>query len=101
MTRLDMMGDWKRSGYGGDLRAADDGREVILMGWVHKRRDLGNLIFIDLRDRGGLVQVVFNKELAAAAQERAEELRAEFVMAVRGRVAKREKSKSRFGVGRG
>src|SRR5580704_16904886 len=91
MTTLDMMGDWKRSGYGGDLRAADDGREVILMGWVHKRRDLGNLIFIDLRDRGGLVQVVFNKELAPAAHARAEELRAEFVMAVRGRVARRQK----------
>jgi len=92
MTTLDLLGDWKRTQYGGDLRATDADREVTLMGWVHKRRDLGNLIFIDLRDRGGLVQVVFNKERAAAAQARAEELRSEFVVAVRGRVARRQKA---------
>ena len=75
----------------GDLRAADADKEVVLMGWVHRRRDLGNLIFIDLRDRAGLAQIVFNKELAAAAHARAEELRSEFVVAVRGRVARRQK----------
>ncbi len=91
MTTLDLLGDWKRTGYAGELRATDADREVTLMGWVHKRRDLGNLIFIDLRDRGGLVQVVFNKERAAKAHERAEELRSEFVVAVRGRVARRDK----------
>src|SRR6202167_4964959 len=61
------------------------------MGWVHRRRDLGNLIFIDLRDRSGLAQIVFNKEQHAAAHARAEELRSEFVVAVIGRVAKRQK----------
>jgi aspartyl-tRNA synthetase len=61
------------------------------MGWVHKRRDLGNLIFIDLRDRGGIAQIVFNKELSAAAHARAEELRSEYVIAVRGRVERRAK----------
>ena len=69
----------------------DADKEVVLMGWVHRRRDLGNLIFIDLRDRGGIAQIVFNKELAPAAHARAEELRAEYVMAVRGRVARRQK----------
>src|ERR1700757_2200918 len=62
------------------------------MGWVHRRRDLGNLIFIDLRDRSGLAQVVFNKELHPEAHARAEELRSEYVVAVIGRVVKREKA---------
>ena len=61
------------------------------MGWVHRRRDLGNLIFIDVRDRGGIAQIVFNKELGAAAHARAEELRSEYVIAVRGNVAPRAK----------
>ena len=91
MATLDLLGDWKRTQYAGDLRAADTDKEVTLMGWVHRRRDLGNIIFIDLRDRGGIAQIVFNKEMAPAAHARAEELRAEYVMAVRGRVARRQK----------
>ena len=62
------------------------------MGWVHRRRDLGNLIFIDLRDRTGLAQIVFNKEQHAAAHARAEQLRSEFVVAITGRVVKRQKA---------
>ena len=89
MPALDLLGDWKRTHYAGDLRAADADKEVVLMGWVHRRRDLGNLIFIDLRDRGGIAQIVFNKELVAAAHARAEELRSEYVVAVRGKVARR------------
>ena len=92
MTVLDLLGDLKRTHYAGDLRDADTGKEVVLLGWVHRRRDLGNLIFIDVRDRGGIAQVVFNKELDAAAHARAEELRSEYVVAVRGKVAKRDKS---------
>ncbi len=91
MATLDLLGDWKRTNYAGDLRAADAEKEVMLMGWVHRRRDLGNLIFIDVRDRAGIAQVVFNKELAPTAQARAEELRSEYVVAVRGRVARRDK----------
>jgi aspartyl-tRNA synthetase len=91
MTVLDLMGDWKRTQYCGDLRAADADKEVLLMGWVHRRRDLGNLIFIDVRDRGGIAQVVFNKELGGAVHARAEELRSEYVIAVRGKVARRDK----------
>jgi aspartyl-tRNA synthetase len=73
------------------LRSADADKDVVLMGWVHKRRDLGNLLFIDLRDRSGLAQIVFNKELHAATHAGAEELRAEYVVAVIGRVVKRQK----------
>src|SRR3990172_9252722 len=91
MPALDLLGDWKRTHYAGDLRAADADKEVVLMGWVHRRRDLGNLIFIDVRDRGGIAQIVFNKELGAATHARAEELRSEFVVAVRGKVARRDK----------
>src|SRR5262249_32529121 len=75
----------------GDLRATDVDKEVLLMGWVHRRRDLGNLIFIDIRDRGGIAQIVFNKELGASAHARAEELRSEYVIAVSGKIAKRDK----------
>ena len=92
MATLDLMGNWKRTQYAGDLRASDAGKEVTLMGWVHGWRDLGNIIFIDLRDRGGIAQIVFNKELAPAAHARAEELRSEYVIAVQGRVAHRQKS---------
>ena len=92
MTALDLLGDWKRTNYCGDLRASEADQEVVLMGWVHRRRDLGNLIFLDVRDRAGLAQVVFNKELAPVAHARAEELRSEFVVAIRGRVARAAKA---------
>jgi aspartyl-tRNA synthetase len=88
---LDSLGTLQRTRYCGDLRAADADKEVVLMGWVHRRRDLGTLIFIDLRDRSGLAQIVFNKELHPAAHARAEELRSEYVVAVVGRVVKRQK----------
>jgi len=88
---LDSLGTLQRTHYCGNLRAADDGKDVVLMGWVHRRRDLGNLIFIDLRDRSGIAQIVFNKEFHPAAQARAEELRSEFVVAVIGRVVRRQK----------
>ena len=91
MAALDLLGDWHRTQYAGDLRAGDADKDVVLMGWVHRRRDLGNLIFIDLRDRGGIAQIVFNKELSPAAHARAEELRSEYVVAIRGRVALRQK----------
>jgi len=89
---LDSLGTLQRTHYCGNLRAADADKEVVLMGWVHRRRDLGNLIFIDLRDRSGLAQIVFNKEQHAAAHARAEELRSEFVVAIKGRVVKRQKA---------
>ncbi|MGA7564172.1 MAG: aspartate--tRNA ligase [Desulfobaccales bacterium] len=68
----------------GELRLADAGREVVLMGWVQRRRDHGGLIFVDLRDRGGLTQVVFNPEIDPDTHNKAGVLRDEFVLAMRG-----------------
>ncbi|MDQ5985711.1 MAG: Aspartate--tRNA ligase [Syntrophus sp. SKADARSKE-3] len=79
----------KRTHYCGDVTAAEEGKEVILMGWVHRRRDHGGVIFIDLRDRTGLVQVVFNPEFNAEAHEEAHKIRSEYVLALVGKVRKR------------
>ena len=73
----------------GELRASDEGREVVLAGWVHRRRDHGGLVFIDLRDHSGLVQVVFNPKDSAAATAVAEEARGEYVLRVTGKVTRR------------
>jgi aspartyl-tRNA synthetase len=90
--QLDTLGDWQRTHSCGDLRAGDAAREVTLTGWVHRRRDLGQLIFLDVRDRSGIAQIVFNKEQYPAAHARADEVRTEYVVAVHGRVVKREKA---------
>ena len=89
---LDFLGNLKRTHYCGMLRATDAGRDATVMGWVHRRRDLGNLLFLDVRDRSGLVQVVFNKETQPEAHAKAEQARNEFVVAVEGKVVKREKA---------
>jgi len=89
---LDSLGNLKRTNYCGALRASDADKDVVLMGWVHRRRDLGQLIFIDLRDRAGIAQIVFNKEQNPEAHKKAEELRSEFVVAVEGRVVRRQKA---------
>ncbi len=83
------LGDWKRTVSCCELTAADVGREVCLMGWVQFRRDHGGLIFVDLRDRMGLTQVVFEPDTAPEAHERAGILRLEYVIAVRGVVRPR------------
>jgi aspartyl-tRNA synthetase len=74
----------------GALRLADAGKKAVLMGWMNRRRDLGQIIFIDLRDRSGITQVVFNHELNAAVHDKAQTLRNEFVIAVIGTVKKRD-----------
>ena len=74
----------------GVLRASDAGKQAVLMGWVNKRRDHGNLLFIDLRDRTGVTQVVINVERDAAIHEKAGDLRNEYVIAVIGKVKLRE-----------
>jgi len=89
---LDFLGNLKRTHYCGALRAADAGREATVMGWVHRRRDLGNLLFLDLRDRAGIVQAVFNKETQPEAHAKAGQARGEYVVAVEGKVVKREKA---------
>ncbi|MGH7856058.1 MAG: aspartate--tRNA ligase, partial [Candidatus Binatia bacterium] len=83
------LGDWRRTNGCGDLRANDVGRTVTMMGWVHVRRDHGGLIFVDLRDRSGLVQLVFNPAVDSGAHRRAEDLRMEYVVAARGEVVHR------------
>jgi aspartyl-tRNA synthetase len=73
----------------GELRAEQAGQDVVLMGWVNRRRDHGNLIFLDVRDRSGITQVVLDKEKSGAAHAKAEAARSEFVVAVKGRVRRR------------
>jgi len=85
----DPLGDWKRSCYCGEPRLDAVGRELTLFGWVQTRRDHGGLIFVDLRDRSGVTQIVFNPEVSATAHEKAKQLRSEDVVAVRGVLAKR------------
>ena len=87
--KVDLLEDLKRTDYCGDLRRVDVYRAVTLLGWVQRRRDLGGLIFVELRDRQGIVQVVFNPELNREAHERAQSLRSEFVVGVKGKVVTR------------
>jgi aspartyl-tRNA synthetase len=89
---LDFLGSLKRTHYCGSLRSTDVGRQVTIMGWVARRRDLGNLLFLDIRDRAGIVQVVFNKETQPAAHAKAEQARSEFVVAVEGQIIQRQKA---------
>jgi aspartyl-tRNA synthetase len=96
---LDFLGNLKRTHYCGALRATDAGRDVVAMGWVHRRRDLGNLLFLDIRDRSGIVQVVFNKETQPEAHAKAEQARSEFVVAVEGKVVKRERPNPELATG--
>ncbi len=86
---IEFLGDWKRTHYCGALTAAHIGSEVVLMGWAHRRRDHGGLIFVDLRDREGIAQVVFDPEQGGGAHAKAEAIRSEFVVAVKGKVIPR------------
>jgi aspartyl-tRNA synthetase len=87
---LDFLGNLKRTHMCGELRASDAGSKVVLMGWVNKRRDLGNLIFLDLRDRSGVTQAVITSEAGADVHDRATAVRSEFVVAVIGHVKLRD-----------
>jgi aspartyl-tRNA synthetase len=86
---LDFLGDLRRTHMCGELRASDTGKTVVLMGWCHRRRDHGAVIFIDLRDRTGHSQAIFHENVEPAVHKRAEEVRAEYVIAVEGTVARR------------
>ena len=86
---IDFLGDWKRTNLCGALTADDIGKEVVLMGWVMRRRDHGNLIFIDLRDREGLSQIVFDPDNSPDAHKKAEGVRNEYVLAIKGKVIPR------------
>ena len=87
---LDFLGTLERTHYCGDLRAAHAGQTVVLMGWVNRRRDHGNLIFLDLRDRTGLAQIVLDKELTPDGHLKGEQVRPEYVVAAVGKVRLRD-----------
>src|SRR5438132_2036919 len=86
---LDFLGELRRTHTCGQLRASDAGSRAVLMGWVHRRRDLGGVVFIHLRDREGVSQVVFHEDVEPEVHARAEQIRPEYVVAVEGRVEKR------------
>jgi len=86
---IEFLGDWKRSHYCGDLKSADIGSTVTLMGWAARRRDHGGLIFVDLRDREGLAQIVFDPAISPETHGKAEAIRSEFVLAIKGKVIPR------------
>ena len=83
---LDFLGTHQRTHTCGELRAADAGKTVTLMGWVNRRRDHGNLIFLDLRDRYGITQIVLDKEISPEGHPKAEHVRPEYVVAAIGKV---------------
>ncbi len=87
---LDFQGNLERTHHCGELRAAHAGRQVVLMGWVNRRRDHGNLIFLDLRDRTGISQIVLDKELVPDGHAKGEHVRPEYVVAAVGRVRLRD-----------
>lgn len=88
---LDFLGTLQRTHTCGELRAEDAGKSVVLLGWVNRRRDHGNLIFLDLRDRYGISQVVLDKDLSPAGHTKAEQARPEYVVAAIGKVRLRGK----------
>jgi aspartyl-tRNA synthetase len=88
---LDFLGTLTRTHNCGELRAADAGESVVLLGWVNRRRDHGNLIFLDLRDRYGISQIVLDKDQTPAGHAKAEQARPEYVVAAIGKVRLRGK----------
>ena len=88
---LDFLGNLQRTDRCGTLRAADAGKHVVLMGWVNRRRDHGNLIFLDLRDRSGISQIVLDAELCPEGHRKGEQVRPEYVVAAVGKVRLRDK----------
>jgi aspartyl-tRNA synthetase len=83
---LDFQGNLERTHHCGELRAANAGQQVVLMGWVNRRCDHGNLIFLDLRDRTGIAQIVLDKELVPDGHAKGEQVRPEYVVAAVGKV---------------
>ena len=87
---LDFLGTLERTHLCGELRAANAGQQVVVMGWVNRRRDHGNLIFLDLRDRTGICQIVLDKELTPEGHLKGEQVRPEYVVAAVGKVSLRD-----------
>lgn len=87
---MDTMQGLKRTDYCGAFTAADDGRQAVVCGWVQRVRDKGMLVFIDLRDRTGVMQLAFDDKTAADLRAKAQTVRAEFVLMAKGTVRRRE-----------
>jgi len=87
---LDFLGSLERTHLCGELRAANAGQQVVLMGWVNRRRDHGSLIFLDVRDRTGIAQVVLDKDLIPEGHAKGEQIRPEYVVAAVGKVRLRD-----------
>jgi len=85
----DLLGNMKRTHHCCELSASDIGREVVLMGWAAHRRDHGGVIFVDLRDREGITQIVFNPEISQEVHAKAQDIRSEYVLGVTGKVIAR------------
>jgi aspartyl-tRNA synthetase len=91
-VKLDFLGDLRRTHSCGQLRTNDAGKKALLMGWVHRRRDLGGVLFVHLRDRDGITQLVFDASDNPETHQRAQELGSEYVIAVEGEVKLRDDS---------
>lgn len=87
---IEKMGNLRRTNMCGELREPNIGEEVVLMGWVQRERNLGSLIFIDLRDTTGICQIVFDSTISKDIFKKAEKIRAEYVLAIKGKVRERE-----------
>ena len=96
---MDNLQDFHRSHYCGDLRLGDAGKTVSVCGWVQRQRDLGGLIFVDLRDRTGLVQLSFDDSTDKAIFDKAASLRGEYVIAATGLVRERESKTDKIATG--
>lgn len=86
---MEFLSPWKRSDYCGNYNENDLGKEVIVAGWVFRRRDHGGVIFVDLRDREGIIQVVFDPQISLEVHKKAEHIRLEYVIAVKGKIRRR------------
>ncbi|MBQ7642780.1 MAG: Asp-tRNA(Asn)/Glu-tRNA(Gln) amidotransferase GatCAB subunit C, partial [Clostridia bacterium] len=95
----EFMGDLRRTDMCGNFRITDAGREVVVMGWTQRRRNLGSLIFVDLRDKTGIVQIVFDDTTESAVFNKAQSIRSEYVLAVKGKVRERESKTDKIATG--
>ncbi len=95
----EFMGNLRRTDMCGNFGIKDVGREVVVMGWTQRRRNLGSLIFVDLRDKTGLVQIVFDDTTESAVFSKAQSIRSEYVLAVKGKVRERESKTDKIATG--
>ena len=96
---MSQMGNLRRTDMCGELRSEHIGKEVVLMGWVSKERNLGSLIFIDLRDTTGITQIVIRDSIGVELFNRAKEIRGEYVLAIKGTVSERESKNNKIPTG--